>query len=49
MIFSDYFFLLQGFSEPHDVTSDSQGASVFVADIGSNTVWKFKRRVQKIV
>ncbi|CAH3014635.1 unnamed protein product [Porites evermanni] len=38
-----------GFSEPHDVTSDSHGASVFVADIGSNTVWKFKRRVQKIV
>lgn len=39
--------LLQGFSQPHDVTSDNQGSAVYVADIGSNTVWKFKRRGQK--
>ncbi|KAL9986000.1 hypothetical protein ACROYT_G000053 [Oculina patagonica] len=33
-----------GFKQPHDVTSDGEG-SVYVADIESNTVWKFKRRV----
>lgn len=34
---------LQGFTQPHDVTSDNQDGAVYVADIGSNTVWKFKR------
>jgi len=32
-----------GFGQPHDVTSDQDGA-VYVADIGKNTVWKFKRQ-----
>jgi len=32
-----------GFGQPHDVTSDQNGA-VYVADMGNNTVWKFKRR-----
>lgn len=32
-----------GFGQPHDVTSDHGGA-VYVADIGKNTVWKFKQR-----
>ncbi|XP_074634773.1 peptidyl-glycine alpha-amidating monooxygenase A-like isoform X2 [Acropora palmata] len=35
-----------GFSEPHDVTSDDENGAVYVADIGKNTVWKFKRRGQ---
>ncbi|KAJ7339646.1 hypothetical protein OS493_006053 [Desmophyllum pertusum] len=32
------------FAEPHDVTADPRDGAVYVADIGSNTVWKFKRR-----
>ncbi|XP_068693201.1 peptidyl-glycine alpha-amidating monooxygenase B-like isoform X3 [Montipora foliosa] len=35
-----------GFTQPHDVTSDDENGAVYVADIGKNTVWKFKRRGQ---
>lgn len=41
--FQFHWILLQGFGQPHDVTSDQDGA-VYVADIGKNTVWKFKRQ-----
>ncbi|XP_031553480.1 peptidyl-glycine alpha-amidating monooxygenase B-like isoform X3 [Actinia tenebrosa] len=31
----------EGFTEPHDVASNSQGSAVYVAEIGPNRIWKF--------